>query len=80
MDYLCRNSCFMDLEMVTLQRFAHEMVHCKRTLGERVLEKGDASQGVYIFIRGSMSLFYQPTEQKDPKEKPEHDGKGKRAK
>ena len=77
MDYLCKNSCFMDLEMITLQRFAHEMVHCKRTLGERILEKGDVSQGAYIFIRGSMSLFYQPTEPKEAKEKLEYDAKGR---
>ncbi len=66
--------------MVTLQRFAHEMAHCKRTLGERILEKGDVSQGVYIFIRGSMSLFYQPADPKEPKEKTDLDSKGKRVK
>ena len=72
MDYLCRHKVFSQLQMITVSKLAKEMIHSKCTVGDYIMKKGDFSDGLYILIRGSVTIVYkeaQVQETQSPKNK-----------
>lgn len=72
MDFLCRHKVFSQLQMITASKLAKEMIHSKCTVGDYIIKKGDFSDGLYILIRGSVTIVYkdaQVQEVQSPKNK-----------
>ena len=59
MDYLCRHKVFSQLQMITACKLAKEMIHSKCTVGDYIIKRGDFSDGLYIIIRGSVTIVYK---------------------
>jgi hypothetical protein len=65
MDYLCKHRVFSQLQMITACKLAKETIHSKCTVGDYIIKKGDFSDGLYIIIRGTVTIVYKDAQKEE---------------